>query len=88
LAELADFDSQVPMFNQTMRNFKTLNDPVKINKKPERISVKTATKSATLQTLLKEAKVQDDRLQEHALINGMTLEQNVSKGSLYKVILK
>ena len=88
LAELADFDSQVPMFNQSMRNFKTLNDPVKLNKKPERISIKTASKAASLETLLKDAKVQDDRLKEHALINGMTLDQNVNKGSLYKVILK
>jgi predicted Zn-dependent protease len=88
LAELSDFDSQVPMFNQTMRNFKTLSDPAKINKKPERISIKTASKAASLQTLLKEAKVPDDRLSEHALINGMTLEQNVGKGGLFKVILK
>ena len=88
LSELADFDGQVPLFNQTMRNFKVLNDPAKINKKPDRISIRTANRTATLQSLLQAAKVPEDQMKEHAIINGIALDQNVNSGSLYKVIVK
>jgi len=88
LAELADFNAQVPNFNQTMRNFKILNDAEKINRKPERISIRTASRDATLQTLLKESKVPDQRMTEHAIINSMELNQTLKKGSLYKIIIK
>jgi predicted Zn-dependent protease len=88
LAELANFNTQVPYFNQTMRNFKILNDAEKINRKPERISIRTASRNATLQTLLKESKVPDQRLTEHSVVNGMELDQTLKKGSLYKIIIK
>lgn len=88
LAELANFDAKVSYFNQSMRNFSVLNDPAKINKKPDRISVRTAGKTASLQNHLQTAKVPEDRMKEHALINGLALDATVNKGSLYKVIVK
>ncbi|MCB0685197.1 MAG: M48 family metalloprotease [Saprospiraceae bacterium] len=88
LAEKANFDGQVSNFNQTMRNFKVLTDQSKINKKPDRISVRTANKSSTLQSLLVAAKIPEDQFHEHAIINGMELDSQVSAGDLYKVIVK
>ncbi len=89
VSELADFDQQVSHFNQTMRNFKVLNDAAKINKKPQRLSIKSASKNATLQSLLKDSKISGEQLmEEHALINGMDLDQTITKGSLYKIITK
>lgn len=88
LAELKDFDQQVVHFNQSMRNFTVLNDPLKINKKPEKIAIRTARQTTTLESLLRTDQVPQDRLKEHALINGMTLEQTVQNGALYKVIVK
>ena len=88
VSELADFDKQVPHFNQTMRNFKVLNDAAKINKKPQRISIKSASKNATLQSLLQDSKISGELMKEHALINGMDLGQTITKGSLYKIITK
>lgn len=88
LAEKENFDGQVSTFNQTMRNFKVLNDAAKINKKPDRISIRKAKSTGTLKNLLQSSNVTEDRLQEHALINGMELEETISAGSLYKVIVK
>ncbi|MCB0686311.1 MAG: M48 family metalloprotease [Saprospiraceae bacterium] len=88
LAELADFDQQVAYFNQSMRNFKVLTDPSKINKKPEHLSIHRAGSTSTLQALLVKDKVPSERLKEHAVINGMGLEQVLNTGSLYKVIDK
>ena len=89
VSELADFDQQVSHFNQTMRNFKVLNDAAKINKKPQRLSIKSASKNATLQSLLQDSKISDvELMKEHALINGMDLDQTVPKGSFYKIITK
>lgn len=88
LAELKDFDQQVVHFNQSMRNFTVLSDPLKINKKPEKISIQTARQTNTLENLLRSEQVPPERFKEHALINGMNLEQTVQNGVLYKVIVK
>lgn len=88
LATLEDFDQQVTFFNQSMRNFKVLNDPLKINKMPERISIRKASHSTSLQNLLISAKVPTDRFKEHSVINGMSLDQELKAGALYKVIVK
>lgn len=88
LSALEDFDQQITYFNQTMRNFKVLNDPLKINKKPERISIRKVNHSATLQNLLIDAKVPTEKFKEHSMINGMSLDQQLMSGTLYKVIVK
>lgn len=87
VSKFESFDAMIPFFNKTMRNFKKLTDQAKINKKPERLSIKTAPRNATLQSLLKSSRVADDRMNELALINGMSLETQVSKGDLYKVLV-
>ena len=48
LAELADFDQQLPNFNHSMRNFRVLNDITKITKEPELISIYQANRTTTL----------------------------------------
>ncbi len=88
LSEVANFDRNVQSFNVSMRNFKVLNDQSKINVKPERIAIKTARRSGTLQALLNDWGIPKDRLKEHALINGVKLDETIQAGSLYKVIQK
>ena len=70
-----------------MRNFKQLTDQAKINKKPERISIKSAPRTTSLESLLKKDRMPEDRLKELALINGMSLDQQLTRGDLYKVIV-
>ncbi|NND35223.1 MAG: M48 family metalloprotease [Saprospiraceae bacterium] len=88
LSELANFDGNVQFFNQTMRNFTVLNDQAKINKKPNRIVIKTAARDESLENLLKGLRISDADLNEHAVINGIALDQVVKRGSLFKIITK
>ncbi len=88
LAELEAFDHYVSYFNVSMRNFKQLTDQAKINKKPDRIDIRTVNRDGTLQSVLKANRVKEERLKEHAVINGLSLDAQVKRGSLIKVITK
>ncbi|MBD0287349.1 MAG: M48 family metalloprotease [Flavisolibacter sp.] len=81
-----DFQNYVPYFTRTMQNFKELTDASKINKQPERIRIKTVRANSTLAQALREFNVPDRRMEEHALLNGMNLTDNITSGTLIKVI--
>ena len=86
LTDKESFDKYVSSFNQTMRNFARLTDQSKINKKPDRISVRTVNRAGTLQSILQGYRVPSEKMREHGLINGMDLNAQVPAGSLIKVI--
>ncbi len=83
---LQAFNEYVPTFKSTMGRFNTLTDPEKINKKPERIRIKTVQQNGTLLNALQAARVNDKRADELATLNGMMLTDRVEKGMLIKVI--
>jgi predicted Zn-dependent protease len=82
----ADFSNYTNYFSQTMQNFDRLTDPSKLNKKPERIRLKTITQAATLEQALKRLNVAEKRLTETAVLNGMKLKDKITAGTLVKVI--
>jgi predicted Zn-dependent protease len=86
VTDLANYNSYYPAFLSTMQNFKILTDASKINKKAERIQVKTVRSNTTLQQALKSFNVPDKRLEELALLNGMQLTDNVTSGMLIKTV--
>jgi predicted Zn-dependent protease len=86
VSSLADFNSFVPGFTNTMENFKQLTDPAKLNKKADRIRIKTVKTSATLSQVLKTYNIPEKRLEEHAILNGMKLTDTLAAGTLIKVI--
>jgi predicted Zn-dependent protease len=81
-----DFNSYSPSFTNTMQSFKELTDAAKINKKADRVRIKTVNQTGTLQQALRSVGVVEKRMEEFAILNGMTLTEQVSKGSLIKVI--
>ena len=83
---LNDFNSYVPYFNTTMQSFKELTDAAKINKKPQRVRIKTVNQSTTLEQALRSHGAPAARLEEFAVLNGMELKDNVPAGTLIKVI--
>lgn len=83
---VGDFNSYYQTFINSMQNFRELKDQAKINKKPERIRVKTIRTTTTLQQALKQYNTPDTRLEELAVLNGMKLTDNVAAGTLIKVI--
>ena len=86
VSEMVNFNNYIPVFTNTMQNFKELKDASKINKKPERIQIKPVRMSNTLEHALKSYNVPEKRLNELALLNGMQLTDKVSNGMLIKII--
>jgi predicted Zn-dependent protease len=81
-----DFNNYMSAFANTMQNFKELRDPAKLNKKAERVRIKTVTTEGTLEQVLKANQVASTRLEEMAILNGMKLTDRLTKGTLVKVI--
>jgi predicted Zn-dependent protease len=73
-------------FNFTLQNFKEIKDVTKINKKVERIVLKEITRNGTVAQTLKLFGVQDNRVEEMAILNGMKPTDNVIVGSMIKII--
>ena len=86
VSALADFNAYNNLFANSMQSFRTLTDPVKLNKKPERIRIKTVTQGGSFQQVLRSYGVPDRRLEELAILNGFKLTDNVSAGTKIKVV--
>jgi predicted Zn-dependent protease len=82
----ADFNAYMQLFQSTMGTFRELTDQSKINKQAERIRVKSVPQGGTLQQALSRLGVEQKRLEELAILNGMTLSDQVQQGMLIKVI--
>jgi predicted Zn-dependent protease len=82
----ADFNNYAPDFNYTMQGFRQLTDPVKINKKPERVRIKTVGAAMTLAQLFRQYNIPEARHEEFAILNGMKLTDNLTQGTLIKII--
>lgn len=80
------FDGFESVFLGSMNSFKELKDAEKLNRKPERIRLKTVPSDGSLQQALTGFNVPKDRLEEVSLINGMSLTDKISKGTIIKVI--
>ena len=82
----ADMNAYAPYFLNTMQSFRPLTEAAKLNKKPERVRIKTVRQDATLEQALRSFDVPDKRVEELAILNGMKRKDRVTKGMLIKVI--
>jgi predicted Zn-dependent protease len=80
------FSQYQSAFTNTMQSFRTLTDASKINKKPQRVRIKTVATTGTLQQAFTYFKVPSTRMEEFAILNGKLLTEQVTKGTLIKVI--
>ena len=86
VSSTTDFNNYTRYFTNTMEGFRQLTDQSKINKKPERIRLKTVQSSTTLEQALRSSSVTDKRLQELAILNGMQLTDRLAPGTMIKII--
>ena len=77
-----------PTFSKTLGGFRNLDDPAKINVKPERLAVKTAVKGGPASAALKQLGTADKDLEQRSLLNGIHLTDNVAAGTLVKTVTK
>lgn len=82
------FDKHLNAFERTMRGFKQLSDPKKINVKPDRIRLRTTKTAGTVESGLRSLGVPKEDLDDTALLNGMDLKENLPANMLVKVIEK
>ena len=86
VSAINDFAAYNNTLANSMQSFRNLTDPNMLNKKPQRVHLKSVKQTASLQQILRSFNVPDKRLEEHAILNGMQLTDNVVSGSLIKVI--
>jgi predicted Zn-dependent protease len=86
VSRASDFNSYSPVFQNTLQSFRELTDPAKLNKKADRVRLKTVSQAATLEQVLRNYNVPANRLEEMAILNGMPLSERVNAGTLIKVI--
>lgn len=86
VSSINDFNNYVQLFTSVMQGFRELTDASKLNKKPERVRIKTVTQNTTLQQAFRQFGVPDKRMEEMAILNSMKLTDNVTQGTLIKVV--
>lgn len=86
VSAIQNFDKYAALFQSTMETFNRLTDPSKVNRQPERVRIRTVTRTATLSDALVQAGVDNKRLEELAILNGMQLNDRVRQGTLIKVV--
>ena len=86
MALKTDFNTYYSNFQQTAKGFAGLTDPAKLNVKPERIKIASASSNTTLRNALTSNGIPSDRLNELAILNGMELTDQLQKGTLFKVV--
>jgi predicted Zn-dependent protease len=82
------FDKHLNTFERTMRGFKELSDPKKINVKADRIRLRTTKAAGPVESSLRSMGIPQDDLDDVALLNGMELKENLPANTLVKVIEK
>ena len=86
LSMAADYNSYGNVFLGTMQGFRQLTDAAKINRKPERIRLRTVPQATTLDQALRSYNIPANRLEEFAVLNGMLLTDRVAAGTMIKTI--
>jgi predicted Zn-dependent protease len=81
-----DFGGYQNLFQNSMQSFRELTDQAKINKKPERIRIRTVNSATTLANVLRGYNVPQARMEELAILNGMQLNDVVPSGMMIKIV--
>lgn len=82
----ADFNTYSPTFNNVMKSFKNLTDQDKLNRKPKRVHIESVKSTGTLSQALRAYNMPQDKLEELSILNGMLLDDQVTAGTLIKVV--
>ncbi|NNF35172.1 MAG: M48 family metalloprotease [Saprospiraceae bacterium] len=88
MSRKTDFNNYFSTFQYSMKNFRALTDPAKLNKAPTRIKIVTADRTSTLQELMSRNGMPQDKMNELSLINGIELNETVQQGALIKTLVE
>jgi len=83
-----DYSRYEVTFDQVMNSFEVCKDPNILNRKPDRVRIKTAPKNGTLNQILRDFQMPADEMDALSILNGMKLTDQVKKGDLVKTLGK
>lgn len=86
LASAADFNNAYSTFKQVAGGFQSLTDPDKINRKPERVFVKSAPRDGSFQEVMTALGMPAKRIEELGVVNGQKANDRITRGTLVKII--
>lgn len=86
VSSTTDFNTYLSSFTSTQQSFRELTETAKLNKKPERVRIKTVRTGTTLQQALRDNNIETKRFEEMAILNGMKLTDKVEAGTMIKVL--
>jgi predicted Zn-dependent protease len=87
-SNLQSFPTYQTTLQSTMNGFRRLTDRSKIDVQPDRLKVLKITRGGSMQQVLTAQGVDQEDLTTNALINGNNLTDNLTPGTLIKVIVK
>ena len=82
----ADFDSLKEAMQSPASGFKAMTDRDKLNRQPHRITVKTVSRSTTLESFLRSINIDSGLWTRIAWLNGRQLSTPLAAGGQVKVI--
>jgi predicted Zn-dependent protease len=85
---VANFQTAFGTFQGVGQGFRPLNDPEKLNRKADRIYIKTVGRTTTFRDAMRGFGMPDARLEELAILNQLQLTDTVNAGMLLKTIGK
>ncbi|NID11050.1 M48 family metalloprotease [Fibrivirga algicola] len=88
LSSAADFQKSFPTFKSVSEGFRTLTDPDKLNRKPDRVYVRQAPRAGTFREVMTAMNMPASRIEELGVVNSLKADERVEKGTLLKVITK
>ena len=88
LAEPASFLTYKNLFRNSIEGFARLTDQSKINVSPDKIHIETISSPMTLSAAFRAAGIASSRFEEMAVVNGMELSDQLSRGQMIKVLKK
>ena len=86
LSATADFNTNFGTFKQVAENFRSLSDPDKLNRKSERVFVKSSPRDGSFREVVTALGMPANRVDEAGILNGLKADDRVTKGALVKVI--
>jgi predicted Zn-dependent protease len=88
LSSSSTFDKHLNTFERTMRGFKELSDPKKIDVRPDRVRLRTTKRAGTAESGFRSLGMSKEDLKDIALLNGMELSEHLPANTLVKVVEK
>ena len=88
LSAAGDFTKSFDTFKQVATGFRAITDPDKLNRKPERIVIKTAPRDAPFTDIMTTLGMPAARVEELGVLNGLKATDPVSRGTLVKIITR